>query len=209
MNSTDKAWLMEGDSIDLKARERWTVPGYNGPYTLGVAIEGKLPSAFAAAASSEPAAAPAAEVQAPARAENPARVLVFGSGYFMRDEFLPKPQPGRPFMSSGVAFILNSVDWLTQDSDLIEIRAKNVEEPMLAVPLNVEEAESTIQEAIEEQDEEKAKQALEKRKEAMKAWSARKSSYRWGNTLAIPVVFALFGLVRWRVRRARKASLTL
>lgn len=208
MRSTEQAWLMEGDSIDLKPRERWSVPGYNGPYVIGVAIEGKLPSAFAAKASSEPPPEGEAKIEAPERAEAPARILVFGSGFFMRDEFLPKPQ-GRQALNSAVAFVLNSIDWLTQDSDLIEIRAKNVEEPQLEVPLNVKEAEATIREAIEEQDEAKAQEAFDKRKEAMKVWDARKAAYRWGNTLAIPGFFALFGMVRWRVRRARKASLTL
>ncbi|MDD9933699.1 MAG: Gldg family protein [Myxococcales bacterium] len=210
--STEQSWLMEGDTIDLKARERWQVPGYNGPFNLGVAIEGKLPSAYAAAAvSSEPAdpSKPTANIQAPERAETNVRVLVFGTGFFMRDEFLPKPQPGMPGFPGAVAFALNAIDWLTQDSDLIAIRAKNIEEPMLEVPKPVKEAEAVIREAIEEKDEGKAQAAFDERKEAMKAWDKRKDSYRWGNTLAIPLAFALIGVVRWRVRRARKANLKL
>ncbi|MDH5672119.1 MAG: GldG family protein [Myxococcales bacterium] len=210
--SSEKAWLMEGDTIDLKARERWAVPGYNGPYNLGVAIEGKLPSAFGAAtqtSSSEEVDAAAAAVATPERAAGNVRVLVYGSGFFLRDEFLPKPRPGMNMLSGAVAFALNSVDWLTQDSDLIAIRAKNVEDPMLEVPLPVKEAEDVIRTAIENQDEAKAKEAFDERKEAMKAWDRRKNLYRWGNTLAIPVFFALVGIVRWRVRLARKASLKL
>jgi hypothetical protein len=80
---------------------------------------------------------------------------------------------------------------------------------MLEVPLNVREAEDVIREAVDQQDEAKAKAAFDKRKEAMKAWDARKNAYRWGNTLAIPVGFALLGIVRWRVRRARKDRLKL
>ena len=100
--STESSWLMEGDSIDLKPRkERWNVPGYNGPYVLGVALEGKLPSAFAGRGA-EPSAtrkAPRTQpadptIQSPARGEKPAHVLVFGSGYFMRDEFLPAAAAG-------------------------------------------------------------------------------------------------------------------
>jgi hypothetical protein len=208
--STENAWLMEGDTIDLKARERWNVPGYNGPYTLGVAIEGKLPSAFSvAAASSEPSEEPAPAVTAPDRAEANVRVLVLGTGYFMRDEFLPKPQGGMHHLNSAVAFALNSIDWLTQDDDLIEIRAKNIEDPMLEVPQTVREAEATIQQAVDEKDQAKADAAFAKRKEAIKVWDDRKNAYRWGNTLAIPGAFALLGIVRWRVRRARKARLTL
>jgi ABC-type uncharacterized transport system involved in gliding motility auxiliary subunit len=211
--STENSWLMEGDSIDLRTREpdAWNIPGYNGPYTVAVALEGKLPSAFAKAAASSPAAPveDTSPVQAPDKAEKPARVLIYGSGYFMRDEFLPAPQPGQTMYGGGVALTLNAIDWLAQDSDLIEIRAKSVEDPMLEVPQVMREAESTIRQAVEQQDEAKAKKAFDKRKEAMKAWDSRKNMYRWGNSLAIPGVFALFGIVRWRVRRARKASLKL
>ena len=210
--STESAWLMEGDSIDLEARERWDVPGYSGPYVVGVAIEGKLPSAFANVAESSPtegAAEATPKVDAPARADKSVRVLVFGSGYFMRDEFLPPPQPGANAFSGGVAFALNGIDWLAQDSDLIEIRAKTVEDPALEVPQKVQEAEATIRDAVAEENESKAKEAFEKRKAAMTAWDEKKAAYRWGNTLAIPGVFALFGIVRWRVRRARKARMTL
>jgi ABC-type uncharacterized transport system involved in gliding motility auxiliary subunit len=208
--STEQAWLMEGDSIELQPREQWNVPGYSGPYTIGVAIEGKLPSAFANVEVTPVAGQEAAPpIVAPARAEKAAHVLVFGSGYFMRDEFLPPPQPGQNFFSGAVAFALNSIDWLAQDSDLIEIRAKNVEDPMLEVPQVVKEAENTIKAAVEQQDEAKAKAAFEKRKEAMKAWDERKAAYRWGNSLAIPAGFALLGVVRWRWRRAKKASLKL
>ncbi len=208
--SSHDAWLMEGDSIDLKARDQWQVPGYSGPYTLGVAIEGKLPSAFAKPAVSSPQAESAVpKIQAPDRADKPVHVLVFGSGYFMRDEFLPPPQAGQTGFSSSVAFALNSIDWLAQEQDLIEIRAKNIEDPMLEIPQNVRAAEDTIRTAVQQQDEAKAKKAFGKRKQAMKAWDQRKASYRWGNTLAIPGLFALLGIVRWRARLARKASLKL
>lgn len=205
--STKESWLMEGDTIDLKARDRWEVPGYNGPYTLGVAIEGLLPSAFGAAASSE-AADPAAG-SGPDRATKSARVLVLGTSYFMRDEFLPKPERATQAMGGAVVLALNAIDWLSQDTDLVEIRAKTIEDPLLDVPQAVKETEATIRDAVEQQDQAKAEAAFEKRKEAIKEWDARKQAYRWGNTLAIPAVFALFGIVRWRVRAARKANLSL
>jgi ABC-type uncharacterized transport system involved in gliding motility auxiliary subunit len=210
--STENSWLMEGDSIDLQTREpnAWRIPGYSGPYPVGVALEGKLPSAFAHVEVSTPQGeTPAAKIEAPDRAEKTVHVLVFGSGFFMRDEFLPPPQPGQSGFPGSVAFALNSIDWLAQEGDLIEIRAKNVEDPMLEIPQNVRQAEDVIRTAVEKQDEASAKQAFEKRKEAMKAWDRRKNAYRWGNTLAIPGAFALLGIVRWRARLARKARLKL
>lgn len=213
--STRQSWLVEGAPIDLKSSDRWPVPGYNGPYVVGVALEGKLPSAFAAAAA--PVSAPntgdtgaANNIKAPERAEKPVHVLVFGTGYFLRDEFLPEPRQGEREVSGGaVAFALNAIDWLAQDSDLIEIRAKSVEDPALEVPLNVKEAEATIREAVKEQDEAKADDAFKERKAAMAAWDQKKSSYRLGNTLGLPLLFALYGVVRWRVRKARKAGMKL
>lgn len=209
-NSTKAAWLMKGNTIDLKSRERWELPGYNGPYVFGVSLEGKLPSAFADAPASSPEAPAAAVVAAPARSEKPVHVLVFGTGYFMRDEFLPPPQEGQRIVpGGGVALALNAVDWLAQDTDLIAIRAKSVEDPTLKVPANVKEAEATIRQAIDEQDQGKAEQAFEERKAAMATWDQKKSNYRLANTLGLPILFALYGIVRWRARKARKANLKL
>jgi ABC-2 type transport system permease protein len=210
-SSTKASWLMTGDPPDITAKPRWEVPGYAGPFPLGVALEGKLPSAFldSGAASTPDAVAPATPVEAPVRAEANVHVLVLGSGYFLRDEFLPPPQDGQVNLGGGVAFALNSIDWLTQDSDLIAIRAKNVEEPALEIPNNVLEAEAEIREAIEEQDESKAKGAFDERKAAMVAWNQKKQSYRWGNTMAVPALFAVFGMVRWRIRKKRRAALKL
>jgi ABC-type uncharacterized transport system involved in gliding motility auxiliary subunit len=212
--STKYAWLMEGANIDLKARERWDIPKARQSYVVGVALEGKLPSAFAAAPVSSPetgdSGAAASDIKAPARAEKPVHLLVLGSGYFMRDEFLPPPQGNsHQVPGTAVAFALNAVDWLAQDSDLIEIRAKSVEDPTLEVPSNVKEAEATIRQAIDEQNQDKADAAFKERKASMAAWDEKKTGYRWGNTLGLPLALALFGVVRWRIRKANRANLKL
>lgn len=212
--STKNSWLMEGAPVDLKPRERWDVPKQRQSYVVGVALEGKLPSAFAAVAASTPeggdsGAAPS-DIKAPARAEKPVHVLVFGSGYFMRDEFMPAAQGGaREIPGGAAAFALNAIDWLAQDSDLIEIRAKSVEDPALEVPQNVKNSEATIREAIDEQDKDKADQAFKERKDHMAAWDRKKSAYRWGNTLGLPIAFALFGIVRWQLRKKTRANMKL
>jgi ABC-type uncharacterized transport system involved in gliding motility auxiliary subunit len=210
--STKQSWLMEGESVELKAKDRWAVPEYNGPHAIGLALDGTLPSAFASSAASTPEGGDSGgDVKAPARSTKPVHVLVFGSGYFMRDEFLPEPQPGAHEIpqGGGVAFALNAIDWLAQDSDLVAIRAKNVEDPALEVPSTVKEAENTIREAVQEQDESKAQAAFEKRKAAMATWDQKKTTYRMGNTLGLPIAFALFGVVRWRMRKARRANMKL
>jgi ABC-2 type transport system permease protein len=212
--STKYAWTIDGATVDLKARERWEVPKERQSYVVGVALQGKLPSAFAEAPASTPEGGDNpdanAEIKAPARAEKPVHVLVFGSGFFMRDEFLPQPQRGaRDIPGGAAALALNAIDWLAQDSDLVEIRAKSVEDPTLEVPTNVKEAEATIREAIEQQDKDKADKAFEERKASMAAWDNKKATYRLGNTLGLPLAFALFGVLRWRVRKATRAKLKL
>lgn len=209
--STKTSWLMQGESIDLKPRQEW-MASQDGPYALAVALEGKLPSAFAddALTSSEPSKEGDSKVEAPARAEKPVHVLVMGSGLFLRDEFMPPPQENsRKVFGGGIAVALNVIDWLANDSDLIAIRAKTVEDPALEVPATIKQAEASAREASEEQDEEKFQAAVEKHKAATAAWERKKNMYRWGNTLALPAVFALFGVARWRTRKAKKANLTL
>jgi ABC-type uncharacterized transport system involved in gliding motility auxiliary subunit len=212
--STKNSWLMQGTSIDLKARERWELPRERQSFVVGVAEDGRLPSAFAAVPASTPeggdsGAAPS-NIKAPDVAEKPVHLLVFGSGFFMRDEFMQQPQRGmREVPGGAVAFALNAIDWLAQDNDLIAIRAKSVEDPALEVPSNVKEAEATIREAIDQQDQEKADKAFKERKDNMAAWDQKKTSYRWGNTLGLPLAFALFGVLRWRVRKAKRATLKL
>ena len=147
--STESAWLMEGDSIDLKARERWNVPGYNGPYVLGVALEGKLPSAFAAAQSAPARRGPRRRrptiERARARREDGARAGVrLGLLHARRVPARRRSRGQTLHAAARSRFALNAIDWLAQDSDLIEIRAKNIEDPMLEVPQNVREAEATI-----------------------------------------------------------------
>lgn len=209
--STKYSWAMKGEPIDLKARERWEVPKERESFVLGVALEGKLPSAFADApvSSAEGGDSGDSAIKAPARAEKPVHVLVFGTGYFLRDEFMPPSQGQRTVPGGAAALALNAIDWLAQDSDLIAIRAKSVEDPSLEVPQKVKEAEATIREAIGEQNEDKADKAFAERKESMAAWDAKKTTYRWANTLGLPLAFAIFGIIRWRVRKATRANLKL
>lgn len=202
--STADSWRMLGEHIDLSSRERWQIPAYEGPFPIGVAISGKLPSAFA-----EDSDAASNSSNSPDHSVDDVHVLVFGAGTMLRDEFMPRPGEQGQFFGGNVAFALNAIDWLANDSDLIAIRAKNVEDPSLEVPSTVAEAEAVARDAYEDQDEEKFAAAIEERKSAVAAWESKKSNYRWGNTFALPFAFALFGFIRFRMRRAKKANLTL
>jgi ABC-type uncharacterized transport system involved in gliding motility auxiliary subunit len=177
-----------------------------GPFTLMVAIEGKLPSAYSAPINeAEPSA-----IQTPPLAENDVRVLVTGTSTFLEDSFMPpRAQQNDVQMNAALALALNAIDWLAADSDLIAIRAKTTEEPALDIPDSVLAAENTALAAAEEGDEAGVESALSIRKAAIESWDAKKRAYRWLNTLGIPFLVVLFGLFRWRRRVDKKKALQL
>lgn len=215
--SSENSWRDSSSSVSLRPRHprEWQMSGDTGPFPLMIAIEGKLPSAFAA--SSEGGS------DSPAESESEVRVLVAGTAAFMRDEFLPQGQQGPRQLSGALAFALNAVDWLAADSDLIAIRAKDIEDPALEIPAGaqraqeaMEQAEADAQQAAMEGDEAAVNEAVEDHAEAqeegkaaLEAWDDKKKMYRWLNTLGIPFVFAIFGFLRWRMRQARRKTLKL
>ena len=206
--SSQDSWSMSGPTIALEPRDPqdWRMTADAGPFDLMVAIEGRLPSAFAAPVTEEGGS----EVQAPPVAEHEVRVLVSGTSTFLEDSFMPpRPPQGDVQMNAALALALNAVDWLAADSDLIAIRAKTIEEPALDIPDSVLAAEDTALAAAEQGDEAGVETALAKRKAAIESWDAKKRAYRWLNTLGIPFLVALFGLFRWRQRANKKKTLKL
>lgn len=206
--SSRDSWSMSGPTIALEPRDPqdWRMTADAGPFDLMVAVEGKLPSAFAAPVTEEGSS----EIQAPQVAEHDARVLVSGTSTFLEDSFMPpRPPQGDVQMNAALALALNAVDWLAADSDLIAIRAKTIEEPALDIPDSVLAAEDTALAAAEQGDEEGVESALDERKAAIESWDAKKRAYRWLNTLGIPFLVALFGLFRWRQRANKKRTLKL
>ncbi len=207
-SSSQDSWTMSGETISLAPRNPrdWQMSTDAGPFDLMVAIEGKLPSAFAAPINEDDADA----IPAPPVAEKDVRVLVVGTGSFLEDAFMPpRPQQGDVQMNAALALALNAIDWLAADSDLIAIRAKTTEEPALDIPDSVLVAESTALSAAEQGDEGGVEAALAERRAAIESWDSKKLSYRWLNTLGIPFLVALFGLLRWRQRLNKKKTLKL
>jgi hypothetical protein len=204
-SSSRDSWTMSGPTIPLEPRNPrdWQMGSDAGPFTLMVAIEGKLPSAYAAPIDET-------AIQAPPIAERDVRVLVAGTSTFLEDSFMPpRPSQGDVQMNAALALALNAVDWLAADSDLIAIRAKTIEEPALDVPDSVLAAEGTALTAAEQGDEQGVEAALAERKSAIESWDAKKRAYRWLNTLGIPFLVALLGLLRWRQRSNKKRTLRL
>jgi gliding-associated putative ABC transporter substrate-binding component GldG len=216
--SSEQSWLLTGDTISLEPRDprQWEFSGGStGPFNMIAAVEGQLPSAFAGASGGE-----GANIEAPERATRSVRVFVAGTGSLLRDEFMPPPEQQQGQMTGGIALALNSIDWLTQDQDLIAIRAKNIEDPAIDVPQSVSRAQEAAQENFErirageieneeqaEQAEREVEEAVRRYNEAVEAWDSRKDMIRWGITLGIPFLVIVAGVVRWILRRNRRQSL--
>lgn len=206
--SSQDSWTMSGETISLQPRNprEWQMSSDAGPFDLMVAIEGKLPSAYAAPINEDDPNA----IPTPPIAEREVRVLVVGTSSFLEDSFMPpRPPQGEVQMNAALALALNAIDWLAADSDLIAIRAKTTEEPALDIPDSVLAAEGSALAAAEEGNEAGVESALTERKAAIESWDAKKRAYRWINTLGIPFLVALFGLFRWRQRSNKKRTLTL
>ena len=234
--SSKDSWLLEGENITLapKAPREWQKEGPDGPFTVIAAADGKLPSAFP---NNQSSTGGTPSITAPGEAKEGARVLVAGSSFVLRNEVLQQTKDGSCRMSSNVALALNSIDWLAQESDLIEIRAKNIEDPRIEVPQNVLAAEEEQKEAAvaaetaqmeglqaqlqgdqqgAAQAQAKIQDAAAKQEEAMRkekaardTWQSKKDWYKWGNILGTPAIFALFGFLRWRSRQSRRKNIKL
>jgi hypothetical protein len=210
--TTENSWLISGENIDLKPRHprEWSIGPNRGPFAMAIAIEGKLPSAFQAEPVSSAEGAAPQGPRGPERAEKPVHVMVVGSSGFLRDEFLPKPdRMGAHDLNASVAFGLNAIDWLAQEDELIAIRAKSVEEPLIEVPATVKQAEEEIKTAAKEGDQSGAQAALEKRKTALEDWDRKKASYKLWNIALMPLLLVGFGIVRWQVRKKKRANIKL
>lgn len=194
LRSSEESWALSGDSVNLRIRQprEWEVQGFDGPHALAVALTAPASAAGEGGGDEE------------------IRIFVIGTSTILRDEFLPPAERVEESQLAGaMALPLNAIDWLAQDSDLIAVRAKSIEEPALNVPRGVTEATEDALSAFEGQDEDAAREALERRQAAVRAWDREKDLYRWGNTLLIPFAVVAFGLIRWQMRQRKKANLKL
>ena len=95
------------------------------------------------------------------------------------------------YLMNTILSVKNTLDWMTGDSDLIESSAKIIGDANLTysslgklnIPADADEA--TMKRLDEEY---RAKR------------QSLQSSVQWTLTLGVPVLFALFGILRWRQR---------
>jgi ABC-2 type transport system permease protein len=113
----------ELDALELLQRRQQIFGNARASYVVAAALEGQLRSAFAANDTDHP--------PAHATREHPARLLVVGSGKVFHIDQLRAIAPLQNGMPTNVQMLLNVFDWLSQDPDLLAVRAKDVSEPSL------------------------------------------------------------------------------
>ena len=215
--TTPQTSITTSDTVDMKLKTDWKPKPPFKQQAVAAYAKGKLRSAFSDAKDES--------IPVPERAEQPSRVLVVASSEFITNPFayagngqemggqfqmlgavggdqllqqVAQPYAERYLMNTIVS-VKNTLDWMTGDSDLIEASAKIIGDANLTysslgkINIPADADESTIKRMDEEY---RAKR------------QNLQNSVQWTLTLGVPILFALFGIMRWRQRgglRARAA----
>ncbi len=216
-NSTaDKA-----EKINMKPRIEWKKAAEFGQRDIAVVVEGTIKSAFGPKAEGD------SKKAAPAQSKKPSRILVISAPQFLANPFAragnPPPMPpqmammgsfggdrnlqeislvyARKYLTNNILALKNILDWMAGDHDLIAVSAKILGDPNLTYsdidPPKIDPSEDT-------------EQARAKREEEIQLERERvQERVQWAVTLVPPVVFAIFGVIRWRRREGRRDKISL
>jgi len=211
--TTENATATEGDSVDMKIRRQWSPKPPYAQRIIAAAAEGKLKSAFSEGDN--------LGVQANAVSPTPSRVMVVSSSQFLTNPFAYSgngPELGGQFAMFGnvggdqellmfatpyaqsyltntILSLKNTLDWISGDTDLLAASAKiigfsnltysDIEPPKLPADATDEDIRKKDEEYRQDRKTQQAK-------------------VQWVLTLGLPLAVALFGVLRWRNRQARK-----
>jgi hypothetical protein len=184
---------------------------------MAIVIEGKLKSAFTGDNQG---------VEAPGESKDKSRILVVSAAQFLANPFAragnAPPMPpqmammggmggdedllmlsmpyAQKYLTSTIIAFKNTLDWMGGDSDLIAASAKLLQEPNLTY--------SDIRKPKQEATDDEA--AVAKKLEDFKLERERvQTRVKWTLTLLGPVLFAAFGLLRWRRRESAREAIRL
>lgn len=220
--SSPQSWRLRQTPIPIEPSaggwDALIAPAPRGPFNLLVAIDGRLPSAFAPTASTDAASEQAAS-SGPSVSRVPTRVLVAGSSSLISEMFVPPQQAFQNPQTAAraqqiVTFTLNSIDWLANDNDLIAIRAKSIDAPMLDIQHDLDRiaAEARPTGPIENETDLARAQArirdAQERIDRMRSnFENKKRWYKWGVPTALPVLVLIFAGLRFWLRSRHRANL--
>jgi ABC-type uncharacterized transport system involved in gliding motility auxiliary subunit len=214
--TTEKAWSETGDTVDLKMSSNWKPKAPLDQKAIAIAVEGTLKSAMGAGDG----------VDTPAASKEKSRVLVVSSAGFLTNPFarsgagtelggqfqMMGPVGGdemlqmlagpyaQKYLTGTILSFKNTLDWMSGDSDLIAASAKILGEANLTY-------DSIVRPKLDANDDDNS---IKKKDEEFR--DARKTTQRNVQlvlTLLCPLLFAGFGIFRWRQREGGRAAITL
>lgn len=216
--TTPASSVIEGDSADMKLDQQWKPKPPYEQHIIAAVAEGKLKSAFAGTDTKG--------VKIPERAKEPSRVLVVSASQFLTNPFAYAgngPELGGQFQMFGgvggdqtlqaiaqpyaqryltltILSLKNTLDWMSGDADLLAASAKILGEPNLTYS-------SIKKPEIEAEDDEEA--IKKKDEEYRNKRQTVQQQIQWTLTLAVPLFFAFFGVIRWRMRENKRVNIKL
>jgi ABC-type uncharacterized transport system involved in gliding motility auxiliary subunit len=221
MRSSPVSIHLTGETADLKPfpRTKWAskVKGLQQQqFPVAANVEGTLKTAFPEGDKQG--------IEAPAQSTKPSRVFVLSSSQFLAnplsragsapdmgqfgqmmpslggdEQLLMLSGPyAQQFVTGSILVFKNTLDWLTGDTDLLAVSAKILSDPNLVygdkLKISPEESEDQIRKQMDD----------------LKA--ARKDqqhNVEFLLILGIPALFAAYGVIRWRMRLAARANISL
>jgi hypothetical protein len=219
MRSSPYSVRLTGDTVDLRPFQKFSskVKGLQQQqFGLAANVEGTLKSAFVEGDKQG--------VEAPEKSVKPARVFVLASSQFLAnplaragngpdmgqygqmmpslggdEQLLMLAGPyAQQFITGSILVFKNTLDWLSGDTDLLAVSAKLLSDPNLVYGDKLK----ITPDMSEDQ--------LRKQEDDLKA--ARKDEQRNIElllTLGVPLLFAAYGLLRWRQRTAARENVSL
>lgn len=212
--TTESASVVTSETVDLKMKAQWSPKPPFEQRAIAAVAQGKLKSAFATKAEG---------ITTPERAPQASRVLVVASSQFLTNPFayagngpdlgpqfamfggaggdpqllmIASPYAQR-YLTNTILAVKNTLDWMSGDADLLAASAKIMQEPNLTYS-------SIDKPKISEKDDEAA---IRKKDEEYR--SQRKNlqdKVQWTLIIGVPLVFAAFGIGRWRYRENKKTQ---
>jgi hypothetical protein len=216
--STPGSSVESGESVDLRpSNDKKPKPPF-AQKNLAVVVEGKLKSAMGGG--------DADGISVPAEAKAEGRVVVVSSSAFLANPYAragngPDLGPqfammgniggdemlqemSRPYamkyLTNTILAFKNMLDWMSGDTDLIAASAKILGEP------NLTYADIQRPNISSATDEASLKQAVEEVKNQRKK---TQTNVQWTLTAILPLLFAAYGIARWRMRENARAHISL
>jgi ABC-type uncharacterized transport system involved in gliding motility auxiliary subunit len=216
--TTTNATVLTDATIDMKLKPDWKPKPPYKQHIIAAVAEGKLKSSFAGS--------PAEGVKPNERAPQDSRVLVISASQFVTNPFafagngpdlggqfamfgavggdpqlqmIAQPYAQR-YLTATILSVKNTLDWMSGDTDLLATSAKIIGEPNLTYS-------SVKPPKIEAEDDEAA---IKKKDDEYKASRKQlQTAVQWSLTIGMPLFFALFGLIRWRMREGQRDQVKL